>query len=297
LPFSVVPIGGEKMSDQSYSCGKTSVRSFDFHNCPYESRLYADAIPGSNTPVTSSNGVNVPSSACFSNPLDEDCQNLVIGCRSICKSLDQGWIGYYIDEVISRHSSEDDVSKLDPMINLPSGTTMRWSKQFLQGETNCGTDGCRNSPAFGGFRESVYYDYDNSNTMKNLVCCDGNLRCSPYQRNDAGGDCRLPNACPTLGSIDKESEWHTEDQIERDKTRYPQWWQEMRWSSDYPDWPLSSLGINYAEIYKASSPDAYSWQYNDMTSTYHCCGSESGPNYKIIFCSNPAYEASYAHEM
>ena len=133
--------------------------------------------------------------------------------------------------------------------------------------------------------------------MKNLVCCDGSLGCSPYQRNDAGGNCRLPNACPRLGAIDEESEWHNEEQIENDKNRFPQWWQEMRWSSNYPDWPLSSLGNNYAQIYKRSSPKAYSWQYNDMTSTYHCCGSDTGPNYKIIFCSNPTYEASYAHGM
>jgi len=291
LPFSVMPIGGEKMSDSSYSCGKSTVRAFDFHNCPYESRVYADAIPGSNTPITSLNGRNVPSSPCFSRPLDEDCQNLVVGCRSICKSLDQGWIGYYIDEVLSKNSGNE----LDPILDLPSGNTMRWSQQFLQGKSTCGENGCQESPAFGGFRGSLYYEYDNRNTMKNLVCCDGSLGCSPYQRNDAGGSCRLPNACPTLGAIDEESEWHNEEQIENDKSRFPQWWQEMRWSSNYPDWPLSSLGNNYAQIYKTSSPKAYSWQYNDMTSTYHCCGSDTGPNYKIIFCSNPTYEASYAH--
>jgi hypothetical protein len=50
----------------------------------------------------------------------------VAGCRSICKALDQGWVGFYIDYV------EGNRDVVDPMLTLPGGKKIRWSQQFLQ---------------------------------------------------------------------------------------------------------------------------------------------------------------------
>jgi hypothetical protein len=83
-------------------------------------------IPGTTVPVQSVAGKTVETSPCFKTPLAQECQAKVTGCRSICKALDQGWIGFYIDTV------QGDKSAVDPTISLPSGTTMRWSQQFLQ---------------------------------------------------------------------------------------------------------------------------------------------------------------------
>jgi len=51
-----------------------------------------------------------------------------------------------------------------------------------------------------------------------------------------------------------------------------------------PDWPYSqSAGfdtINYAQIFKMNSPTAYSWQFDDPTSTFRC----RNTNYRIDFC-------------
>ena len=46
-------------------------------------------------PVTSIAGKTVETSPCFATPLDPKCRKMIAGCRSICKALDQGWVGYY----------------------------------------------------------------------------------------------------------------------------------------------------------------------------------------------------------
>jgi hypothetical protein len=61
--------------------------------------------------------------------------------------------------------------------------------------------------------------------------------------------------------------------------------QNLRFSSQWPDWPISTKGTsNYAQIYNASSPNAYSWQFSDLSATFKCPGSASGPNYQVTFC-------------
>jgi hypothetical protein len=69
-----------------------------------------------------------------------------------------------------------------------------------------------------------------------------------------------------------------------DDTAWPQTDQAVRFSSPWPDWPLGSNHVNYAQIYHSSSPNAYSWQYSDMSSIMECCGTDSGPNYQVVFC-------------
>ncbi len=39
---------------------------------------------------------------------------------------------------------------------------------------------CRDIPAWGAYRGATYASHG---LMKNLVCCDGPFRCSPYQPN------------------------------------------------------------------------------------------------------------------
>lgn len=41
--------------------------------------------------------------------------------------------GYYIDNV------EGDRNLVDPMVTRPTGEKIRWSQQFLQGKTSCGS--------------------------------------------------------------------------------------------------------------------------------------------------------------
>lgn len=78
----------------------------------------------------------------------------IIGCRSLCKGLDQGWVGYFIDNAkgdanlvsecapsvffesqasISKvHRGVWELQQINPLITLPSGKRIRWAQQFLQ---------------------------------------------------------------------------------------------------------------------------------------------------------------------
>ena len=49
--------------------------------------------------------------------------------------------------------------------------------------------------------------------------------------------------------------------------------------TDSPDWPSSTLGTNFADIYKDRCREAYSWQFNDSSSTYLC----KNADYEMIF--------------
>ena len=117
---------------------------------------------------------------------------------------------------------------------------------------------------------------------------------SSRQPNNSPG-CSFAAACPTLGSADPASPFHGKRGVKDDT--YPQTDQAIRFSSSFPDWPMPTTGGNYAEIYKKSTPSAYSWQYNDgSNSLFVCCGAPdrsapkgSGgplgtPHYKITFC-------------
>jgi hypothetical protein len=45
-------------------------------------------------------------------------------------------------------------------------------------------------------------------------------------------------------------------------------------------WPLSSTNKQYNQIFKEQCPDAYSWQFDDISSTYQC----SNADYEVTFC-------------
>jgi hypothetical protein len=96
----------------------------------------------------------------------------------------------------------------------------------------------------------------NDTDLRNLVCCDCNCGpecgctnpaskrcCSPYSAdpNERGGKCVLEQ------------------------------------------WPVPSVGNwpnSYAQVFKTQCPDAYSWQFDDMQSTYQC----KNADYSITFC-------------
>jgi len=96
----------------------------------------------------------------------------------------------------------------------------------------------------------------NNVTQRTLVCCECNCGvecgctnpasqscCSPYSTdpNERGGKCRVE------------------------------------------EWPLPSVGNwpnNYAQVFKSQCPDAYSWQFDDIQSTYQC----KNADYSITFC-------------
>jgi hypothetical protein len=39
---------------------------------------------------------------------------------------------------------------------------------------------------------------------------------------------------------------------------------------DAKEWPKSSLGMSYTDVFKKQCPDAYSWQFDDLSSTFQC---------------------------
>ncbi|CAF4268641.1 unnamed protein product [Rotaria sp. Silwood2] len=47
-------------------------------------------------------------------------------------------------------------------------------------------------------------------------------------------------------------------------------------------WPLSTQNTRYDQVFKSQCPDAYSWAFDDLKSTYQC----SKANYEIILCPN-----------
>jgi len=58
------------------------------------------------------------------------------------------------------------------------------------------------------------------------------------------------SACPTLGAGDPASRFHS--RMYGKDISYPQVDQQVRMSSDQPDWPLASNGKNYAALYKVN---------------------------------------------
>jgi hypothetical protein len=158
--------------------------------------------------------------------LDATCRASIIGCRSLCKALDQGWIGFYINNVTKAEIYQSDKVKnalVDPILTRPgTGEKVKWSQQFLQGKAACDSNLCRDVPAWGAYRGGVYAGNGN---MKALVCCDTGFRCSPYQPNNVPGGCPYAAACPTLGSADPASVFHGKHV--NDNT-YPQFDEEIR---------------------------------------------------------------------
>ncbi|EWM21297.1 hypothetical protein Naga_100997g1 [Nannochloropsis gaditana] len=122
--------------------------------------------------------------------------------------------------------------------------------------------------------------------MSDLVCCAGTFSWSPYQPNNGPGG-SYAMACPTLGAGDPKSPFHAERGGREPDVDYPQKDQQVRMSSPWPDWPLSTQNGNYAMQYKDRNPSVYVWQYNDgANSLYLCCGQEGkgSPHYKVTFC-------------
>jgi len=45
-------------------------------------------------------------------------------------------------------------------------------------------------------------------------------------------------------------------------------------------WPKSTQNTRYDQVFKSQCPDAYSWQFDDLASTYQCLKA----NYEIVLC-------------
>lgn len=45
-------------------------------------------------------------------------------------------------------------------------------------------------------------------------------------------------------------------------------------------WPIASTGQTYNQVFKDQCPDAYSWQFDDESSTYQCANAD----YQVSFC-------------
>lgn len=295
LPLGVELVGGHDVPQVSkaMNCINPIIRSMGPEDCPFELRSYSDRLPGWSVPRASITGTSIPTSPCYSTPLDPTCERQFSGCMSLCKAFTEGWLGYYIDTV------QGPRDRVDPLITPlsspssfpPSSPTyreprqVRWSSQFLHGnQTKCGVDACRDNLAYGGYRRGVYAAQGHK--MTDLVCCAGSFSWSPYQPNNSPAG-SYSMACPTLGAGDPSSPYHSSKGGKSPDLEYPQKDQEVRMSSPWPDWPLSTMGGNYATQYKDRNPSVYVWQYNDgANSLYLCCGQKDkgSPHYKITFC-------------
>lgn len=118
-------MGGKKVANvqPDMNCVNSIIKEFTVDSCPFELRVYSDQVPGSSTPTLSIDGVDTETSPCFTTPLDLSCRKAYAGCRSICKALDEGWIGHYIDTV------KGNQNVVDPFVTLLDGTRLRWSEQ------------------------------------------------------------------------------------------------------------------------------------------------------------------------
>lgn len=95
--------------------------------------------------------------------------------------------------------------------------------------------------------------YDNPDQKSNVCCsCD----CGP---NCGCTDPRSTHCCSPFGPK------YPEKQV----CRVENW--------PKPDSPYPS----YEKVFKDQCPDAYSWQFDDLSSTFQC---DTKPNYKIVFC-------------
>jgi hypothetical protein len=219
--MSVELIGGVDVAGVSkdMNCVNPTVYPIDQQDCPPELRFYSDRLPGWSVPEASIEGRAVETSPCYVRPADKTCYNKFAGCMSLCKAFDEGWIGYYIDNV------QGDPNVVNPYVTpLSSGPKLRWSRQFTHGnETKCGVGACRDYLAYGAYRQGAYAE--GGHTMKDLVCCSGTFSCSPYQPNNGPG-CSFASACPTLGAGDPGSKFHAT--MKGKDLSYPQEDQELR---------------------------------------------------------------------
>jgi len=133
---------------------------------------------------------------------------------------------------------------------------MRANSQLLQNYWTETAYGYKNDYSYGMMKDLLCCDCgDNGGACENLntQCTFG---CSPFANYPSSYQKR---ECPNNGTISNNNPIISES---------------------LPDWPLSSSGVNYAYLYKESSPDAYSWQFNDDESTFQC----NDADYDVVFC-------------
>jgi len=124
------------------------------------------------------------------------------------------------------------------------------AKQYLQFLST--TDDFMDSLARGG-------------KMRDRLCC---------QCGQGGGACESLGSKCTYGC----SPYVTNYGPEYDNRKCPAKYQGGK-ITESPDWPASTLGNNFADIYKERCNQAYSWQFNDSASTYLC----KNADYDITF--------------
>ena len=139
--------------------------------------------------------------------------------------------------------------------------------------------------------------------MKDLLCCQCGLLAGPapatgmpapgcYDNTTCEFGCSsyTDNVCP-------EAWCHPKGKANRTRRDYQNrqcpsnWYQQKtdkKKDPNMPVWPLLNVTatratVNPAYIYKKTSPNAYSWQFNDATSTFEC----RNANYKVTFCGPP----------
>ena len=160
----------------------------------------------------------------------------LITCLSICKAVDRA------DHI----ASVDNVTKYT--VTTATGPQQLTAREWLQ------------------YLRTAQDWLHGRGTMKSLLCCDCGEGGQGCEQQDATGALVCPDTPCSHGCSDFVS-------------NYPPCYAERVCPAlrnadgslkDSPDWPLATTGQHYADLYKIKCPLAYSWQFNDSSSTYQC---------------------------
>jgi hypothetical protein len=204
-----------------------------------------------------------------------------VGCSSLCKnlsklkdSLDGKWPnGEYSNTInyLEKYDNEG-FEKLKEIKNqkyiwnpnFKSNTTDKYNRPWTKtGRWELTNGICSKEDENSG----------NCLDISTVVCCEGVC--------DNAGDIKLQGCSPYVNYTDK-------DKYEK----------HLCWSETWPKPDLDSCRklnlfteeeikdgkCNYNSIFKKQCPKAYSWQFDDESSTYKCAGKNDLQNYLIVFC-------------
>lgn len=121
--------------------------------------------------------------------------------------------------------------------------------------------------------EGVYLYANSTKPLQDLLCCD----CGVSTNACGAGPDNCYFGCSPFGGDTKEYR-------EQECPNYGYKTSSSGFDSKMPLWPLLNSpetdNINPAYIYNDISPNAYSWQFDDQTSTFQC----RNANYMVVFC-------------
>ena len=228
-------------------------------------------------------------SVCPSELRTYDNDGNYISCSSLCKNLSM------------YKSGAPDFKGLLPN-GKPSNNIVNLKKYDKKGFDKL-TEIYNSKYIWDSSKESDYFDKERPWTKKGRWVLNNKGPCTDSEQKSGNclstetvtcceGSCPDPDKGPTLPTLQGCSPY-TKTYKDADKYKkhlcWSQTWPKLdkefcKSSGLFTDQEIENGECNYHSIFKKQCPKAYSWQFDDESSTFKCAGINNLMNYLIIFC-------------